>query len=169
MNTYIALLRGINVGGKNKLPMKELVSAMTKAGFSEVKTYIQSGNVVFQADNAEEEALSALIESNFGFKPAVMLLTPEQLTQAVQNNPFDEPVGKLLHLFFCSEVPNYDLSALEALKTATESFQLIDNVFYLHAPDGIGRSKLAEKVERILGVPATCRNLNTVNKLMTMI
>jgi uncharacterized protein (DUF1697 family) len=175
MNTFIALLRGINVGGHNKLPMRELVRLLESIGLSNVKTYIQSGNVVFQTQQDAQakltEEISTAIGQSHGFTPQVMLLSLKDLTTAVAQNPYpratQEP--KTLHFYFLeSSPPQPDLTALEMLKTEQERFKLINNVFYLYAPDGIGRSKLAAKVERALGVATTARNWRTVSKVMDM-
>lgn len=175
MNTYIALLRGINVGGNNKLPMRELVTVLEGLGLAKVKTYIQSGNVIFQSSRTDRAALSqeisAAIGKSHGFAPAILLLGIQELQAAVIANPFpegeDEP--KSLHLFFMDAVPqNPDWDALEQLKAKSERFALIDKVFYLHAPDGIGRSKLAEKFGRGWKVNITARNWRTVRQIMTM-
>ena len=176
MTTYIALLRGINVGGKNKLPMKELRAVLEGLGASDVRTYIQSGNVVMQHGETETRALevsiSSAIEAAHGFAPRTLVLTAADLRQAAEANPFPEAIDepKTLHLSFLatpSESP--DLAKLEEVAKASERFHLGDGCFYLHAPEGIGRSKLAERVERVLGVPATARNWRTVSKLLEMI
>ncbi len=175
MNTYIALLRGINVGGNNKLPMKELVTVLEGLSLEKVKTYIQSGNVVFQSEQTDKarlsEKISAAIGKSHGFSPAILLLAVDELQAAMQANPFpegeDEP--KSLHLFFMEPAPQApNLETLAALKAETERFVLIDKVFYLHAPDGIGRSKLAEKFGRGWQVNITARNWRTVCKIMEM-
>jgi uncharacterized protein (DUF1697 family) len=176
MQTYIALLRGINVGGHHKLPMKELKNLLGELGLKNVQTYIASGNVVFQTNQSNTAELaskiSAAINDNHGFQPRILLLTREEMETAVQTNPYPEAEiePKTLHLYFLTDKPeNPDLPALQALQKDNERFQLIDRVFYLHAPDGIGRSKLAEKVERHLSVPATARNWRTVTKIMDML
>jgi len=175
MYTFIALLRGINVGGHNKLPMRDLVQLLETIGFANVKTYIQSGNVVFQTQRDARVALAEEIRSaigqSYGFRPQVMLLGLEDLATAVSRNPFlqatQEP--KTLHFYFLeSSPPQPDLAELEMLKTEREQFKLIDNVFYLYAPDGIGRSKLAARVEKALGVATTARNWRTVSKVMEL-
>lgn len=176
MNTYIALLRGINVGGNNKLPMKELRALLESLGLFKIKTYIQSGNVVFQSERSDRDQLSkemtAAIEKEHGFAPAILLLDQHELAAAMAANPFpqatDEP--KTLHLFFLDPAPkDPDLSVLEELKTATEEFQLVNKVFYLYAPDGIGRSKLAEKFGRGWKINITARNWRTVCKIKEMV
>jgi uncharacterized protein (DUF1697 family) len=175
MNTIIALLRGINVGGHNKLPMKELKAVLAKLGLTHVETYIQSGNVVFQTSRADlsdiAEEIKSAIGKSHGFVPRIMLLRLADLATAVSRNPFPaaEENHKTLHFYFLeSTPPNPDLAGLDSLKSDSEQFELIGMVFYLHAPDGIGRSKLAEKVERALGVAATARNWRTVSKLLEM-
>ncbi len=175
MNTYIALLRGINVGGNNKLPMRELVPVLEALGLSRVKTYIQSGNALFQSDREDTAALSqemsAAIGKSHGFMPAILLLDSQGLQAAMAANPFPEGEAepKSLHLFFLDAVPQHpDLDALEELKGENERYALINKVFYLHAPDGIGRSKLAEKFGKGWKVAITARNWRTVSQLMAM-
>ena len=175
MNTFIVLLRGINVGGHNKLPMKELIALLESVGLEQVKTYIQSGNVVCQTSRTDRAALgeeiSKAIAQSHGFRPQVLLLGLADMATAVAQNPFPatDEQHKTLHFYFLeSAPPNPDLASLEAIKTETEKFALIDTVFYLHAPEGIGRSRLAAKVEKALGVPTTARNWRTVSKLVEM-
>ncbi len=176
MTTLIALLRGINMGGHHKLPMDELSSLLTEMGLRDIRTYIQSGNVVFRSEAKNNAALaakiSAAIEAQHGFAPQVLLLDAEELRKAMANNPYPEAeaVPTSLHLLFLAEVPRHgDLKGLEALKTASERFALKGKVFYLHAPDGVGRSKLAARAEKLLGVTASGRNWNTVCKLAEMV
>jgi len=175
MNTIIALLRGINVGGHNKLPMKALKALLEELSLANVQTYIQSGNVVFQSERADLPALAQeigeTINAHHGFEPQIMLLSLAELATAVSHNPFPatDEQHKTLHFYFLSAAPpDPDLSSLEAIKSDTEQFELIDAVFYLHAPDGIGRSKLAAKVEKAVGVAATARNWRTVSTLLEM-
>ena len=174
MNTFIALFRGINVGGKNILPMKDLAGILEGVGYNNVKTYIQSGNVVFQtkkkqANNIAGE-ISVKISESFGFEPRIMLLAASDLERAIENNPFKTENGKALHFYFLDSCPkNPDIEKLIAVKSKSEEFKLHKNVFYLYAPDGIGRSKLAAKVEQCMGLPVTARNWNTVNKLISMV
>jgi uncharacterized protein (DUF1697 family) len=175
MKTYIALFRGINVGGKNLLPMKVLKELLESLDLQQVRTYIQSGNAVFQGEQAADarlaESISAEIKKIHGFEPRVLLLKSEELTGAIQSNPFPdaEPKPQTLHLGFLTAVPEKpDLDALENFRGESERFALKGKVFYLHAPEGIGRSKLAAQAERLLGVAMTVRNWRTVNKLMAM-
>lgn len=175
MTTYIALLRGINVGGHNKLPMKELRELMADLGFSDVQTYIQTGNIAFQSDMSDPKAIASQIRSEikkqFGFEPDVLVLTQDQLRAAIKANPFPqaESEPKTLHLFFLLEKPaDPDLDSLEGIKAENERFKLTESVFYLHAPDGIGRSKLAENIGKFIRVSMTARNWRSVQKIMEM-
>ena len=175
MNTYVALLRGINVGGNNKLPMKELVTILEKLGLSSIKTYIQSGNVVFQSESTDlrflSEQISAAIDESHGFMPQVFVLGTGELQDAIAANPFPEGEAepKTLHLFFLDGIPSApNLNAVDEMKADSERVQLIDKVFYLHAPDGIGRSKLAANVGKGWDVSVTARNWRTVRKVAEM-
>lgn len=172
MKTYIALFRGLNVGGKNRLRMKDLAALLDGIGLQNVKTYIQSGNVVFQDQPADTEQLSkrisAAIDASHGFAPWVRLLDTPTLDQAIRDNPYPEAqaASNTLYVNFLAAVPPCpNLDTLEKLRGPGERFALMGDVCYLHAPDGIGRSKLAAGMERLLGVPMTSRNWNTVMKL----
>ncbi len=175
MPTYIALLRGINVGGKNLLPMKDLVHDLESLDLTHIRTYIQSGNVVFQTSKKVAATLvrniADIIEKRHGFKPDVLILSPNRLKTAIEDNPYPEAHAepKTLHLSFLASPPTApNIESLTKIKSPTERFHLADDVFYLHAPDGIGRSRLAANVEKLLGVPATGRNWRTVQKLMEL-
>ena len=171
MTIYVALLRGINVGGKHSLPMQDLRDVLAALGCEDTKTYIQSGNAVFRSDD-ERGLLSSNIEAavaeKFGFAPKVLVLTIDDYQSILAANPFPKAVddAKSLHVSFLAEAPvDPDLKSLHTLKSPTENYELLANAFYLHAPDGIGRSKLAAKVEKCLGVPVTGRNWRTATKL----
>ena len=175
MNTYIALFRGINVGGRNRLPMRDLVDLLRSIGLQDIRTYIQSGNVVFRSDAADTSDLSqrirAAVNESHGFTPHVLLLTLEEFETAMESNPYPEAVSepKTLHLYFLTSRPgNPDLEALETIRSPSERFALHGTVFYLHAPEGIGRSRLAAGVEKALGVGATERNWRSVTAIMAM-
>ena len=175
MKTYVALFRGINVGRNNRLPMKDLVAAMENAGARDVATYIQSGNAVFRSEETDASLLSdkvtAAIEERHGFEPRVLVLGSEEMERAVRSNPFPEAESEpsTLHVYFLAASPKHpDLDALEGIKSDRERFVLSESVFYLHAPDGIGKSKLAANAEKLLGEPATARNWRTVRKVMEM-
>ncbi len=175
MRTWIALLRGINVGGNNMLPMQELRALLGGLGHADVQTYIQSGNCVFRSKekNAEQiaGAIETAIETKFGFRPQTFMLSLEALKAAIAANPYPQgsEAPKSVHFFFLVEpAKDADLDALKNLASATEAFHLTPEVFYLLAPDGIGRSKLAEKIQRFVPVPMTGRNFRTVLTLAGM-
>ena len=149
---------------------------MENIGLSNVRTYIQSGNCVFDAQAALASSLdmriAEQIEQQFGFRPAVMVLSKSDLDAAIANNPFAQSAiePKTVHFNFLKEPPtNPDLEAIRTLQKPSECFELTKSVFYLYAPEGIGRSKLAAQVEKKLGVPVTGRNLRTVLKLKEIV
>ena len=175
MKRWIGLFRGINVVGNNLLPMASLVRHLKAMKLKNIKTYIQSGNVVFDTTSKNLTSLTnsivAKIADEHGFAPRLLLISPDALQQAIDCNPFPHagPEPKSLHFFFLDKPStNPNTTALESAKAETESYVLTDLVFYLHAPDGIGRSKLASRVEKLLGVTATARNFRTVEKLMAL-
>lgn len=168
---WVALFKGINVGGNNKLPMAELRALATELGLRDAKTYIQSGNLIFdsedEADVIEEELVTA-VEQLFGFRPSIILRSADALKAALTANSFAALVseGKQLHMFFLDEpADRYDEAALRSLAIETEDFALIGDVFYLFAPDGIGRSKLVEKMGPYFPKRMTARNLNSVQAI----
>ncbi|HXV75245.1 MAG TPA: DUF1697 domain-containing protein [Candidatus Polarisedimenticolaceae bacterium] len=167
--SFVALLRGINVGGRNKLPMKDLVRILERLGARNVRTYIQSGNAVFEVaargSSALARKLSAEIEKEFGFDARAQVLSLDAIDEAMMRNPFPEAESApaSLHLGFLASLPKRpDLAKLDRLRQGSERFRLIGRVFYLHAPEGVGRSKLAAGAEQALGVPMTDRNWRTV-------
>jgi uncharacterized protein (DUF1697 family) len=178
MKNWIALLRGVNVGGKNKLPMKQLAAELAALGLSDIRTYIQSGNVVFRSADAQVATvfaaeIKAAIKAKFGFEPHVIVISDKELADSVTANPFPElsldANGKTLHFFFLAEVPhNIDQNRLAAVRRPSERWHIEGPVFYLHTPEGFGNSKLAVRVESILGVTATGRNWSTVCALLDL-
>jgi uncharacterized protein (DUF1697 family) len=174
-NVYIALIRGINVGGSHLLPMKDVKLLFEQHGCAEVQTYIQSGNVVFRSTDANAGRLArrvtAAVAKARGFEPRLLVLTRHELERAAAGNPFpeadDNPAS--VHLFFLAEpAKDADVKSMHAVKTATERFVLKGRVLYLHTPDGVGSSKLAARAERLLGVAATARNWRTVTTLLEL-
>jgi len=167
--------RGINVGGRNILPMKMLIATLESLGCQNVRTYIQSGNAVFRHEENHASLLTrkiaAAVHENHGFEPHIILLTADTLKRAMASNPFPdtETDPSKLHLFFLTSVPeNPDLDVLESIKAKSERFVVKRGVAYLHAPDGIGRSKLAARMEKALGVSGTGRNWRSVCKILEM-
>ena len=168
MDKFVALFRGINVGGNNILPMKELKCILEENSYLNPKTYIQSGNVVFDSEKSPEN-INLLIEEKYGFKPEILLIEKKEFFELVSGNPYGSTIGKHIHFSFCKTTPNANVEKLDELKSETEQYLINGKVLYLYAPDGIGRSKLAANIEKCLGVSVTSRNLNTVNKLIEML
>jgi len=175
MPRWIALFRGINVGGNNILPMKELVGHLESLKLKNVRTYIQSGNVVFDSGEKNAKSLAkkikVRIERECGFGPHVLLLSREELQKAIEANPFPHAAKdpKSLHFFFLDQpAAKANIKGLDLAKSPTESYVLSGCVFFLHAPEGVGRSKLAASAERHLGVAVTARNYRTVEKIAEM-
>jgi len=169
---YVALIRGINVGGRHTLPMKELRVVLERLGCRDVRTYIQSGNAVFGSGEEDGARLAGRIADEIGarrgFEPRVVALELAEFERALEQNPFPdaETDAKGLHVAFLASVPERpDLAALDGLRSESERFRLRGAVFYLHAPAGVGRSKLAASAEKLLGVPMTDRNWRTLCKL----
>ncbi|QDT54311.1 hypothetical protein Pan44_23400 [Caulifigura coniformis] len=155
--------------------MRELVAALESLGCERVRTYIQSGNAVFQFPGSltsrSVAAIAKAISRTCGVEPGVQLFKRSEFRSIVEANPFPEAEDdpSRLHVFFLAAKPTAPkLDALEKLKASSERFQLTSRAFYLHAPDGIGRSKLAAAVERLLGVAVTARNWRTVQQLCRM-
>ncbi len=174
MQTRIALLRGVNVGGHRKLPMAAFRDLLAGLGFQDVATYIQSGNAVFGAPGQADAVagqVRAAINHRFGFECEVMVLCLSDLRDALAANPFaratDDP--KTLHLFFLARpVATLDDAALQNAATKGEQYHLAGQVLYLFTPNGMGRSDLAAKLPRIVGVPMTGRNLRSCQKILDL-
>ena len=177
----IALIRGINVGGKNILPMADLRAMCERLGLREARTYIQSGNVVFSAGTRElaraAAALEGAIEKKCGFRARVVVRTLHEVRGVIAGNPFaggrggaDVPDGaKLLVMFLADEPTAAAKKAVAAIKSDPERVRLVGREAYLDFPNGAGKSKLPMAVvEKALGVAGTCRNWNTVGKLVEM-
>lgn len=177
MQTYIAILRGINVSGKNKIVMKELKAAFEAADFHNVATYIQSGNVVFtHASNDEKtiaKQITQLIKTSFGLDVPVLVRTLNYIVQANANNPFLKREGievDKLHITFLADVPNQEnIEKLNSYNYPPDEVIVIGTAVYLHCPNGQARTKFHNSfIENKLKVTATGRNLKTVNKLIEM-
>ncbi|MER6468185.1 DUF1697 domain-containing protein [Streptomyces collinus] len=178
MTTYAALLRGINVGGARKVPMAELRMLMAGLGYDGVRTHLQSGQAVFTADGGDEESLAAelarAVEERFGFPVDVIVRDHAYLSAVVAGCPFPaaglEP--RQLHVtYFSAPVTAERFAGIDPGAYLPEEFRLGDRCLYLYAPDGVGRSKLAEALSRPRigkGLIATSRNWNTVTKLVEL-
>lgn len=173
-SVFIILFRGINVGGNKVAKMETLRSALAKADFGSVATYIQSGNVVLTSDmNAADVAanIERLFAETFGFASRPTVRPAEAWREMIARNPFPEGADdhKKLHAVLLDGAPASDAAErLQAKATATERFAIADGVLYLFTPDGFGTSKLAEALDRTLRVPLTARNWRTVRALMDM-
>lgn len=175
MKTWIALLRGINVGGRNTLRMSALRETLESLGLARVRTYLQSGNAVF--DMAEDDVVALAtriedsIEADHGFRPQTLILSGTALERTMLDNPFPAATADpaSLHVFFLAlPAVGFDAAGLESAAAGDERYRLTDRAFYLHAPNGIGRSTLAKEAERLLGVAATARNWRTVVALSNL-
>ncbi|WP_327720081.1 DUF1697 domain-containing protein [Streptomyces sp. NBC_00490] len=178
MTTYAALLRGINVGGARKVPMAELRTLMEGLGHTGVRSHLQSGQAVFTAGHGDEESLAAeltaAIEKHFGFPVDVIVRDHAYLAAIADACPFPaaELEAKQLHVTYFSQPVDADrFAAIDQPAFLPEEFRLGDRALYLYAPNGLGRSKLAEQLARPRvnkGLIATTRNWNTVVKLVEM-
>jgi uncharacterized protein (DUF1697 family) len=170
MPRYVALLRGVNVGGKNKLPMADLRSLIESLGHTDVATLIQSGNVVFTASKAvKPESLENAIAKEFGIAPVVVLRTPRELEKVVSANPFGRADLSKVHVGFMTQKPPAPaVRHLDAERFLPEEFAFRDRELYLFLPNGMGRTKLPAYLDRQIKIPTTVRNWNTVTKLLAL-
>jgi uncharacterized protein (DUF1697 family) len=189
MATHVALLRGINVGGRNKVPMADLREVVTSLGHTGVTTYIQSGNVLFTTGSASTGELAAALESaitdRFGIRASVVVLSRDDLARILQDNPHpDEPNPKLVHVVFLNGQPPAGLldriaaaQSAAAAKGSPDTVTAIGPALFLHTPDGFGSSELAQSLFRIISPPAkekravlaaTARNWATATKLLAL-
>lgn len=168
----VALLRGINVGGKNILPMKGLAALFTELGCTDVQTYIQSGNVVFRAaEKLRADQVTARIAERFGIQSPVILRTRGELAAAIANNPFPpDPDGKLVHVMFLSAVAAAEgIAKLDPQRSPPDEFAVRGQEIYLKTPNGAGNTKLTNAYfDSKLKVISTARNWRTVLKLLEL-
>ena len=170
---YVALLRGINVGGKAKLPMKELAAIFRAAGANAVETYIQSGNVVFEA--AEAEACVAAVTSEiarvYGYPGRIVLRSAEELRKAYKLNPFAGAAEEALHVYFLADWPEkVAVQVLDAERSPGDSFVVQGREIYLHLPQGMARTKLTNVYfDAKLKTVSTARNWKTVERLAGLV
>ncbi|HXL96673.1 MAG TPA: DUF1697 domain-containing protein [Streptosporangiaceae bacterium] len=180
MATHVALLRGINVGGRNKVPMAELRTMVSGLGFADVSTYIQSGNVLFSAAGTDTDeiasAIAAGLTATFCLDVGVVVVTRDELAAVISRNPYpDEANHKCLHTVFMAAEPSRErldqLAAVQAAvrekKGGRDSLTVIGRVFYLHTPDGFRDSELARALAR-LTAGGTARNWATSTKLLEL-
>ena len=174
--TYLALLRGVNVGGKNKLPMKDLVDICLEAGCKNVRTFIQSGNVIFDATPRSLAQLpgkiAALITGRFGYQTPVMVRSLLQISEVVANNPFlkQGDTEEALHVLFLADVPEAEsIAGLDPERSPGDTFIVCGQEIYLKLPNGVADSKLTNiYFDKKLGTICTGRNWRTVTKLLEL-
>jgi len=175
-STQLALLRGINVGGKNKLAMRDLAGIFEQAGCENVRTFIQSGNVIFTASLSVSGSLAGVVSSKiaerFGYRIPVILRTARQLRDAISNNPFIKAgiAEDNLHVMFLADRPHpAKTTGLDPDRSPPDRFTLSGRDIYLHLPNGAGRSKLTNAwFDSALSTVSTGRNWRTVTKLLSM-
>jgi uncharacterized protein (DUF1697 family) len=174
---YIALLRGINVSGHKPVKMDQLRKAFEELAFEDVKTYVQSGNVVFKAPARGAANLTKKIEEKvvrqFGFSVSAVVKTAEDIANVIENNPLVKEEGidpSKLHVTFLSSPPEATaLKKLDSLSVAPDRFHCSREAIYLYCPNGYGKTKVSNNVlEKMLKVTATTRNWKTVNQLYEM-
>lgn len=176
MATYVALLRGINVGGNKMIAMADLRAALTKAGFSNVRTLLQSGNVVLDAATASpstlESQLEAEVKKRFSLEVEIHVRTPAEWAAVMKANPFAAEAkrdpGHLLVTFFKTPLDKAKVKAAQAAIVGPERLQADGRHLYMVFPEGMGRSKAAVVVGKTLGPGGTARNWNTVQKLAAL-
>jgi uncharacterized protein (DUF1697 family) len=172
MGVRVALLRGVNVSGTGRLPMAEFREMLAAMGLGAVRTYIQSGNAVFESGRdagALEVLIRGAVKAGFGFAPEVLVLDAVEISAALTDHPFAGADPKSVHVCFLRETPAPDEAALRALALSGDAWHVGPRRFTLHTPGGFGTSKLAERLPRLLPQPMTARNLRTVAALAGMI
>ena len=177
MTTYISILRGINVSGQKLIKMDALKEMYENLKFENIKTYVQSGNVIFSSRETDskklENKISKQIENDFGFQVPAIVLTAQTLQYVVKHNPFAKDTKKdisFLHVtFLADQAKEFDKKSIEDKRHEGEEIQLSKNAIYLYCPNGYGKTKLTNNfLERILKVKATTRNWKTTNELLRL-
>lgn len=177
MNSYISILRGINVSGQKIIKMDALCNAYKDLGFENVKTYIQSGNVIFQSDKSNQNEIGRIIskkiETQFGFEVPILIMNIQELKEIIRNNPFlnDKSMDiSQLYVTFLSSKP--ELDKFEVIKNGKyngEQIEMINKAIYLFCPNGYGKTKLSNTfLENKLKVTATTRNWKTTLELLSI-
>lgn len=170
MTRYIVLLRGINVSGKNKLPMQDLRELLSELRYENVQTYIQSGNIILDSEKEKsvlEKEIKEGIKSKFGYDVPVIARTVKGIETAIQGNPYPVDNEKVVAVIFLSDVTTK--TDLEINRAEEDQFTILKDVVYIYCPNGFGRSKLTINVfEKKLEVSATSRNWRTTKKLLEL-
>lgn len=177
MAVVIAMLRGVNLAGYQKLNMAALRTLCGELGLRDVQTYIQSGNVVFRQDTGDPEAMARRIEDgihkNFGFRPDVVVRTTSELRKVIASNPFagrpEVGPNRLLVVFMASAPARQAREQILAMPCEPEELHIKDRELYIYYPNGMARPKIPmARIEKLLQTSSTGRNWNTVNKLLAM-
>ena len=172
MTTHIALLRAVNVGGR-KVPMSDLRRLVERAGFDDVRTYIQSGNLVFttKGKRADIEAkLEEIIAKKVQFEVPVIVRTAEEWATMAVGNPFPDAAPNVVYLLVSKTSPKQDAAKeIMARATGSEELRVVDDAIWIHYPAGLGQSKITPTlIDKAVGSPTTARNVNTVHALAEM-
>jgi uncharacterized protein (DUF1697 family) len=173
MPIYISLLRGINLGTHKQIRMPALKSLYESLGLSSVKTYIQSGNVVFESDASTSELapkVEKAIEAQYGFVAETLVFSQEEWKELIKANPFPDADTKALYLTLLAAAPKAEvIEAIGEVKAGDDQYQIIGRAIYLYCPNGYGRTKLNNNFwERKLKVVATTRNWNSMMNLLAL-
>jgi uncharacterized protein (DUF1697 family) len=175
MTIYIALLRGINVGGHNLIKMQDLRNLLTSSGLENVQTYIQSGNIIFQSEKNAEEVQTIIadgIKNKYGFSISVMVRTVTEWEEIMKNCPYSTdtlPDGECVHLIFLSkEISNEEGNRLRENQNETEECFIAGKEIYLHLRKSILDSRISNQLQKF-SVPVTARNWKTISKLEAMV
>lgn len=170
MKTYIVILRGINVSGKNKIPMAELRELLFTLNVENVQTYIQSGNIVLDSNMSKEDVIAAIknaIREKFGYEIAVMAKTITEWEKVISENPYPTDNHKIVSFTFLSEVPK--ITTIEVSNTNDDTYTVVNDMVYIYCPSGFGKTKLTNNFfEKKLKVTATSRNYRTTMKLLEL-
>lgn len=174
-NVVISMLRAVNVGGHNTIPMAELRDLYESLGLGGVQTYVQSGNVIFSGGESSldilERDIATAIERRFGFRIDVILRTAAEMREVVRKNPFAARQGiepnKLLVTFLARDPGREARNGVLAMKTAPDEIRFETREYYTYFPNGMGKSKLpTAAIAKLLKVPGTARNWNSVTKML---
>ncbi|QTE23864.1 DUF1697 domain-containing protein [Polaribacter cellanae] len=170
MRKYIVLLRGINVSGKNKIPMADLRDLLSSLQFQNIQTYIQSGNIVLESNEDKSVICNKIkegIQNKFGFDVPVLARTIQEWKKAIENYPFSIKNEKIVAFTFLNKASKE--SVIEVKNIGEDKYKIVDDVVYLYCPLGFGKTKLTNNsIEKKLNVIATTRNLRTVKRLLDL-
>lgn len=177
MKTYISLLRGINIGGHKKIKMDSLRDGFSSLGYTNIKTYIQSGNILFCSKEEDktklEREISSMIMDKYGFDVPVLVLNSDDLNEVITNNPFANSINhkkEFIHITFISnEVKEINYKEIESKKESEDEYKIINKAIYLYLQKGYGNTKIHNNFfEKLLKTQATTRNWKTCLELFEM-